>query len=442
MARSTKPWRSVLAIGLLASMLAGCGGSDGTAVGADTDAGGDAGTGGDTGSDGGTGGAPPAFVAKAVSVPLPQAGSATCIDFDTASASADCAAADWDLKLVGSGRSAQIFTNSGPSGPGQGGAFGSPLDWTWAELQAYTSALVSPDGQAISPRQYVSDSAKGAFSGDSNSAVGAAFEYGLDDTFLLYPTYRVFLVTTDSGSADAVGTAQSPVFAVQIIGYYGGPSGTASGYVTFRWADRTAPTVVRTATLDASGSDEPVYFDLVSGTETSATGNWQIAFQRFNVLLNGGSSGSGSVAGFLARTPDGLYDADGEPVVDAFLAATPDAMLGELTAAPLATPASARNWVSDEIGSVLSPGYEGTYPAPLNFGFYTYFPTADAASGAGLPAVAHLLAANPDRGAWIRSGDGAGFARVRLADIRYADSSDSSSDQTWTFEAEVQSVAP
>lgn len=376
--------------------------------------------------------------AQQMAVLLPAPGQSVCLDLDGNSQSPDCSGAAWDIKVTSSGRSASLYSNSGSSGSGQGGVFGSPLDWTWAELQTYPSGQETPAGEAISPRLYVADAATGAFSSDAGSSVGAAFEYGLNDTHLLYPTYRVFLVTSDSSSADAIGTAASPVYAVQIIGYYGGASGSESGHISLRWIDRRFPGSVNTAVIDATGEAGPAYFDLGSGTVVDASGNWQIAFQRFNVLLNGGDSGSGSVGGFLARTPVGLYDDSGEPVTQSFLNADPAVMLAELTGSDLEAPASERDWVVDEIGSLLSPAYTGTYPGALNFGLYSYYPTADAASAAGLPATAHLLGANSSAGALIRSGEGSSFVRFRLLGIDYADSADSGSQQTWRFEYAVQ----
>ncbi|MGH8443778.1 MAG: HmuY family protein, partial [Solimonas sp.] len=184
-----------------------------------------------------------------------------------------------------------------------------------------------------------------------------------------------------------------------------------------------------------------VYYDLANGTvvdlaDTAAATStaWQIAFRRFEIKLNGGTSGSGEVAGYMAKQLDGFYDADGNPVKAKFLAATPDNTLADLTANDYATPSS-RAWVSDSQGSVLSPAYTGTYPGALSYGFYSYYPTA---SGA-LPA--HRLEANTDEGALLRSGDGKSYARFHLSKIEYATPADATSAQTWTFEFNVQPAA-
>ncbi len=369
-------------------------------------------------------------------VVLPAAGEAVCYDFDTQTEVAGCDNAQWDIKLVSGGRSASLATNSGPSGVGNGGAFGSPFEHTWSELLGWANAQTDPVGGAVTDRLYFADTARSVFTGD-NAIQSTAFEYALTggEDRQLYPTYRVHLITTDSASAEVVGTAAAPVFALQITGYYGGATGTESGHVSFQWIDRAAPASLRQASVDAT--EDWAYFDLISGTETSASGNWQIAFNRYNVKLNGGESGSGSVGGYLARTPDGMYTAEGAPIVAAFVAATPQAMAAQMQQA-LDTPASARNWVVDEISSQLQPEYQGSYPAALNFGFYSYFPTADAAQAAGLSATAHLLAANPTQGTIVRSGEGDSYARMHLLQIDYADPADSASQQTWTFELDVQ----
>lgn len=373
-------------------------------------------------------------------VTLPAAGESVCYDFD-AKAQAACTGIAWDLKLASGGRSASLYTNSGPSGDGSGGAFATPFDHTWAELLAWSDAFTDATGAVIPARLYFADTADSVFAGD-NGIQSEVFEYGLGGGHLLYPTYKVFLITSDSSNDDTSGTAV-PVYALQVTGYYGGGSGTESGHVGFQWIDRAVGAAsLRDATVDASS--DWVYFDLVTGTESSETGTWQIAFNRYNIKLNGGESGTGTVGGFLAKTPAGLYDGDGNPVPSAFLAfdaTTTASMAAKLTAADLAEPAAAGEWVEDAIGSQLAPAYQGTYspvaPIPLDYGWYDYHPNINAAQAAGLP-VAHLLKAHPERGSLVKSGDGNSYARMRLAEITYADLNDSGSAQTWTFEFGIQ----
>ncbi|MFA7667033.1 MAG: HmuY family protein [Burkholderiaceae bacterium] len=369
---------------------------------------------------------------------LPSAGSALCYDFDAAQERADCSGNTWDLKVASGGRSATLWTNSGVSGSGNGGAFGGPFDRSWSELSQWTDATVDPVDGPMPSAVYFKDTADGVFTG-SNAIGVAAFEYGIDGGHLLHPNYRVFLITSDSRSADTTGTPGAPVFAVQVIGYYGGPSGVASGHPTIRWIDRAAPGNVRTMTVDASQGDAWVHIDLNAGAVVDASAPWHIAFNRYNAKLNGGDSGGGQVAGFVAKTPAGFYDADGAPVTSRFLSATPADTLAELTAADLATPAAAGDWVTDANASSLNPDYRGNWPQSLDYGWYAYHPSSDAAAAAGLqPPTAHLLSARPEGAALLRSGEGNSYARFHVVNIRYADPSNPSSAQTWTIEFDVQ----
>lgn len=369
---------------------------------------------------------------------LPAGGTSLCYDFNASVEVPDCSGNAWDVKLTSGGRSASLWTNSGTSGTGAGGAFGGPFDHTWVELQAWNDATIDPESGTLPATVYRADSARSVFTG-SNGIQSAAFEYGVggSNDHLLYPNFRVFLITTNHAAADATGSDATPVFALQVTGYYGGANGTTSGYPSFRWADRRTPGTVNSATVDARAGW--VYFNLITGTESSETGTWHIAFNRYNVKLNGGSSGSGTVGGYLGKTPAGFYDTDGNPIAAKFQATTnPGDTLADLSAGDIATPASANAWVRDALASALNPSYRGTYPNPLDYGWFTYYPTAAAASGAGLPAVAHLLQAMPERGTLVRGGEGNTYARMRVASIAYADPNNALSAQTWTIEFDVQ----
>jgi len=371
---------------------------------------------------------------------LPASGTSVCYDLEAKAAVADCSGAKWDLKVKSGGMTATLWTNGGTSGTGTGGAFGGPFDHTWAELQAWKNGTTDPTSGVIPATVFLADSAASVFTG-KNDIQSAAFEYGVtgaSSDHSLYPNFRVFLVTTDSAQASAVGTATSPVYALQVIGYYGSagtpPSstGSTSGIVTFRYVDRNGGAPL-TATVDARAGW--VYYDLKTNTVSSATGTWQIAFNRYNVKLNGGESGTGTVAGFVGKTPAGFYNADGTLVVSKFSATTNVAdTLADLTAADIAVPARASAWSKDSLSSALNPAYTGTYPAALDFGWYKYYPTADTTLGV----VQHQIKAQPDRAALIRTGEGTGYARFQLASIDYADPAVATSAQTWTIKYDLQ----
>lgn len=375
---------------------------------------------------------------------LPAAGSQVCYDFDAQAEVAGCTGNTWDLKVKAGagGRSATLWTNSGTSsadGSGEGGAFGGPFDHTWDELQAWQNGSTDPvSGEAIPANVFLADSVASVFTG-SNGIQSSAFEYGVTGAasdHSLYPNFRVFLITTDSSAADAVGTPASPVFALQVTGYYGGATGTASGHPSFRWVDRAAPGTVHTATVDASAGW--VYYDLAAGAQSTEAGTWHIAFNRYNTKLNGGESGSGAVAGFVGKTPAGFYEADGStPVAAKFTATTnADDTLAELGAGDIVVPANANAWKKDTTSSPLSPAYTGTYPQPLNYGWYTYYPT-NAVAPAGLSQ--HMLSANDAQAALVRTGEGTGYARLRLANIEYAAATPAyTGQQTWTVQFDLQ----
>ena len=447
--------KRILGGGLLLLLLAACGGgggdSDAPAAGTGSSGTGSTSTGqGSTGgAAGGTGGtagstdsATNRFTGKATwTVQVPAAGSSVCYDFDKAVEVAGCAGNAWDLKLTtGSGRSGtSLFTNSGPSGSGNGGVnigtgAGMP---TWTYLQTWKNALTEPGAnQALPDRIYFPDSTVGAFSG-TNEIGSAAFEYSLGGTHKMFPNYRVFLVSTDSSSNSTTGTATAPVYALQVVGFYGGASGDVSGYPAFRWVNRAeAGSAVRTAQVDARDQGKWVYFNLASGTEVAESGEWHVAFSRYRIRLNPAGGKLGAAVGL---TPDGLYDADGKVQSAAMMAATPESTLASLTAA--AIPATAE-WRKDGDSSRLNLATSKRNDnGSFDYGWYTYYPTADLANAAGLGATAHVIGANADKGRLIRGGEGNSYARFHLTKVQYQDAANPRSPQTWTVEFEVQPAA-
>ncbi|SFM78241.1 HmuY family protein [Marinobacter zhejiangensis] len=155
---------------------------------------------------------------------IPPEGGELCFDFDS-NATVDCMASNsWDIVLGFSGRSLYLRTNSGPSGSGDGGAFG-PFDWP--ELSAYTSATTDPGGSNLTSL-YAADSTGGVFVENS------WYAYGVAGGHQLWPNYRVYLVDVDSNDGS------SPVYALQMTGYYGGSDGNgASGQPVIRWREVT-----------------------------------------------------------------------------------------------------------------------------------------------------------------------------------------------------------
>lgn len=348
----------------------------------------------------------------------PAEGSALCFDFDLAAA-VDCSdGSGWDLRFDGN---LQLWSNGGVSGVGSGAAFGL-LSWT--ELLGWTQATLDPvSGEDVSAH-YFEDSASSIFSS------AGWYAYNLTGSHQLHPNYRVYLINSAPGDRSA------REYALQVVGYYGGSGGTSSGYPSLRWVDRSAPDSLHELTVDASSDQRWVYLSLQTGeilalddASAAESSAWDIALRRYEIKLNGGSSGPGGTGGYLGATPEGLYDADGLPITEAFLAITPEDTLYLLTDDGLSEPATPYAWVSDSVSSVLNPGYSGTYPQPLDYGWYTYYPST------------HFIDANVDAGALLRGDGGESYARFHVGAIDYADPADASSQRSWTLEFNVQAAA-
>lgn len=147
-------------------------------------------------------------------------GGELCFDFD-ADSTANCeTSAHWDVKLGFAGRDIYLRSNSGTSGEGNGGVFG---PFKWDDLAVYTSATIAPgSGEDITGR-YAVDTTSGVFNASS------WYAYDQAGGHLLRPNFRVYLIDTDTNDA------QAPVYAVQIVGYYG--DDTVSGQPIVRWTN-------------------------------------------------------------------------------------------------------------------------------------------------------------------------------------------------------------
>lgn len=408
-ALNTKPKKLVLFIttGILSLSLIGCGSDSG-------------GTNSDNNGNGGT--TPPVSTAKFSETATWQItnlapNSATCYDFDS-KAESSCDEDKWDIKFDNQARSVKLWSNSGDSGNGKGGVFGL-LDWS--DLSRYTNATQDPDTSRDITMHYNEDHSGGIFDAQP------WFEYNLNENHQLYPNNRVYLITADNSSAITDSSVQQPIYATQIINYYNDAG--ASGHPTIRWIDTALPNKVQTKTIDASNNDNWVYFDLKTGqSSTNKDSNWQIGFKRNNIILNGGDSGNGKVGGYLAATPAGYYDAQGELIASQFMTDRSAATLTDLTNTTLyAKPMSARSWMIDSKGSDLNPTYTGNFPN-LDYGWYTY-------SGTN-----HQLSAKPietAQGALIRSAAGNSYARVRLNKITYPNAT-ATTPTSWEFKIDVQ----
>jgi hypothetical protein len=184
----------------------------------------------------------------------------------------DVGADAWDLAFQG----LDVFTNSGPSGPGAGAAFG-PLEA--AVFQADTAPSVP---------FLVQDEVGGALA-----------DWYLYDQHLLRTRFHVYAIK------------DGPRFwKVQILGYYGDDAASpVSGMYTLRYAELSDavsnPTIVITDLQGTGGSgagpdDAPSEcVNLGSGerkfltaADAQADATWHLCFRHASIVVNGGLSGA------------------------------------------------------------------------------------------------------------------------------------------------------
>ena len=352
----------------------------------------------------------------------PTKDKAYCYDIDTQKEVVNCTGQDWDFKFYMGTRTPALFTNSGVSGSGSGGALSSPFNATWLDLVKEKDAT---QGGSIPSAAWVVDSYSNAFM-DTKKGFNSFFEYDLFGDHRMSPNFKTYLLTTDPDSKNVVGSTEKPVFALQIIGYY---QGTASGHITLRYINTNKATDIKTINVDASKGWS--YVNLSTGTVSpTREGTWHIAFNRYNVEVNN------AVGSTIANQPDGFYDTEGNVLTHKFK----DSNALEATKAALTEAAklgTVARWGSNSINSLLNPTFQGNYPNKLSYGWYYYYPTLAAAQTDGLQKE-HTLAANPDAASMIRSNTGKSYARLRLKEIKYADPTDFNSQTTWTFEFDIQ----
>lgn len=349
------------------------------------------------------------------------AGEASCYDFDTQK-EISCENPDWDIKFVMGAQTPMLFTNSGVSGSGQGGALYSPFDANWTALLKEKNAT---QGGSIPASAWMADAYSNAFM-DATNGISSFFEYDLFGDHSMSPNFKTFLVTTDKTKLTAKGTADSPVFAVQVVDYY---RGSISGFIKLRYMD-TLTTQIKELDVDASQGWS--YVDLKTGAVSKQdTGVWQLAFNRYSVEVNSDAG----VGAMVASQPAGFYSTDGQPIIEKFKDKNivADTKADLLAAADL----TVKKWGANTVTSILNPAYQGAYPQPLSYGWFNYYPTDASAQAAGL-ASAHMLKANPEAASMIRSNTGKSYARIHLKDLSYANPQDRLSQTTWTFEMDVQ----
>lgn len=180
----------------------------------------------------------------------------------------------WDLRFEGF----RVFTNSGPSGPGDGAAFG-PSDELDLLFDTVPGVPLRPD-----------------------RAVGPLSAWYLYEGGFIYSRYHLYGVRTATS-----------LWKLQILGYYGGPEAQASALYQLRYARVTEQGSERTITvrdLDATGGGVHTSgdaslagcLDLEAGQvraltrgELTSRQDWHVCFLRNDAFTNGGLSGPGDV---------------------------------------------------------------------------------------------------------------------------------------------------
>lgn len=234
-----------------------------------------------------------------------------CYDFDDA-ADVDCGSgADaWDLMFEVAGTEWRLWTNGGVHGSGDGAAFG-PM--TPEEAAAMKSSKDIP----------------GMFADYTGGIFASApwYAYGVLGTHDISPNYRVYVVDTGAGK-----------YRVQVLSYYSAAG--ESGRVTLRYGalgEESWEEIELDARAGGFGAtkDDPAnrhaYFDLDTGavldlddvTARAANTAWDLGFNRYGVLVNGGDAGPGEARAALAVAQTALYDEAGDPIKAAFEAVTP-----------------------------------------------------------------------------------------------------------------------
>ncbi|AKT39423.1 HmuY family protein [Chondromyces crocatus] len=253
---------------------------------------------------------------------------------------------DWDLSFSGY----DVYTNSGPSGSANAGAFG-PLG-----PEVFDSGEIPSDIPFM-----IADKLGGAFLGwylyDGN-------------THRLWSRYHVHAIK-DGGR----------LWKVQLLGYYGEAQGApVSALVQLRYAEVTASGVEPTMTVAdlnayAGGAGGPIdapseCLDLATGTrlektpaQASSSSDWHLCFRRETVLVNGelsGPRGTGAIDLNAAET-----DAEKLEQIQARTPATEQARFDAVDHAALTAPAL--DYRGDRIISAFSQYWldrDGELPTP------------------------------------------------------------------------------
>ncbi|MCB9588071.1 MAG: HmuY family protein [Polyangiaceae bacterium] len=229
-------------------------------------------------STGGVGSAPLEWPGTLASVDVPS--DSAFVNLSSAEVSVgDAAPAEWDLHFNG----VDLFTNSGASGEGLGGAFG-PLAWEVYFAQEY------PEVPFI-------------FTDEPSGAVGDWYAYD-GTTHALYSRFHTYGIRSGGD-----------LFKLQVLSYYGEVQGApVSAVYSVRYA-KVEPqhnhAVQVIESLDGTAGWPNVSDAQPSGclrlsdgavlgltpAEARQRGDWDLCFRRDNISVNGDAGGPGGVTG-------------------------------------------------------------------------------------------------------------------------------------------------
>jgi len=208
----------------------------------------------------------------------------------------------WDIAFNGTA----VMLNGGAAGPGDVAAYCvcQNRDATDAQVQGFTSENQRAAFEAVGPAQL--PAADTAWKSDALAlAITGWYRYDVATHTVTAAPGQSFYVRTSGGNA----YAKFHVTAIE-----GATQGTP-GRVTFEYAVQpssgAAMGEAATHTVDVPAGGR-VAFDFETDTETET--GWDIAFEGYQIRVNGGVSGSGSAAAVALTDPfESLDDASGVP---------------------------------------------------------------------------------------------------------------------------------
>lgn len=197
-----------------------------------------------------------------------------------------------------------------------------------------------------------------------------------------------------------------------LIGCGSGGSSHSTGNEDENNPDTTSyKTMLLDATSGGLGAspDDPknkyTYFNLSAGEvvdlgdeDAPQSSDWDIAFRRSKIKLNGGLSGAKSMAGYFTGNNEEAYDADGKPIRQWFETATAGSELQDFTSITATDIPADPDFIADN----LVPAIKGD---GTEKGWWLYDPTT------------HVVSANPANWWLVRSADGNSYAKFHITEL-------------------------